>query len=121
MFNAQFAINDQGTKAVNEAVAGAFASCQQSNALAPPPPCPAELRDYLDSWADGTVKWGATDLTGIKQNFFDPYRMNVTVIGEASTQFTAQTRNGGVQQGTAKTFLSGNVDLTKTPPTLSVR
>jgi hypothetical protein len=121
IFQSKFTINPAGEKAINDAVAQAFSACQQSASLAPPAPCPTEIRNFNGELVDGTVKWGQPDLSGIQQRFFDQYKLSVHLSGEVKIPVTAQNRGGGVKQGDVTAFVSGTVDLSKTPPVLDLK
>jgi len=121
IFQSKFSINAAGDKAINDAVSQAFAACQQSSSLAPPAPCPTQIRNFNGELVDGTVKWGQPDLGAIKQSFFDQYKLEVHIMGEARIPVTAQNRGGGVKQADVTAFVSGTVDLSKTPPMLNLR
>lgn len=117
---AEYSLNDAGTKAVNEALSKAFASCQNSNLLKPPPPCPmGGLDDYR--YVEGTARWGSSDLSKVKISVFDQYHLNVMFSGEVTTPVSVQAKFGRSGDGTTETFLSGTADISKVPPVLSYR
>jgi hypothetical protein len=117
---AEYALNDAGTKAVTDALASAFASCQSSNALNPPPPCPMEGLKPAH-YVEGTAHWGAADLSKIKISVFDQYHLNAMFMGEVIVPVSAQSASGGASDGTITQFLSGTADISKVPPALTYR
>ena len=112
----QVTVNDAGRKAVDAAVAAAFASCQSSKQFAPPRPCPVALANDDGSLVDGTVKWGAADLSALKQDYFDASTLSLSIMGEVRVPVSAQQRDGGTNSGDIKHFISARVDLSATPP-----
>lgn len=117
---AEFSLNDAGNKAITDALASAFAACQSSTALKPPPPCPLEgLDDY--KYVEGTAHWGRPDLSKVKVSFFDQFHLTAMFSGEVTVPVTVQTKSGGTGDGTIDPFLSGTADVSKVPPTLSYR
>jgi hypothetical protein len=117
---AEYSLNDAGAKAVNDALAAAFAACQTSTALGPPPPCPLQALDPYD-YVEGTAHWGKADLSKIKISVFDQYHLNVMFMGEVTVPVNVQSKSGRVGDGTVTPFLSGNADISKVPPTLTYR
>jgi hypothetical protein len=117
---ATYTLNDAGNKAINDALAAAFASCQTSAALKPPPPCPlAGLDDY--KYVDGTAHWGKADLSKVKISFFDQFHLSAMFSGEVTVPVTVQYKSGQNGDGTIEPFLNGTADLSKVPPALSFR
>lgn len=117
---AEYSLNDAGSNAINDALASAFASCQSSTALKPPPPCPlAGLDDY--KYVEGTAHWGKADLSKVKVSFFDQFHLTVMFSGEVTVPVTVQTKSGGTGDGTIEPFLNGTADVSKVPPALSYR
>lgn len=117
---AEYSLNDAGSKAVTDALTSAFASCQTSNALNPPPPCPMQALDPF-KYVEGTAHWGVADLSKIKISVFDQYHLNVMFAGEVTVPVSVQAKSGRVGDGTVTPFLSGDADVSKVPPTLSYR
>ncbi len=110
-----FVLSDKGTDAVNAQLKDALGKCQSSNLLAPPG-CPVKLDP--DGYAEGTVAWGPADLSKIKVQNFDPYRLTLMFSGEISVPLTVKTTSGGTDQGSLTPFLFGTADMAKTPPEL---
>jgi len=115
---ADFSINDAGNKAVMDALADVYASCQKSNQLAPPPPCPEAIRNSDGSLVDGTISWGVADLSQIKLQSFDPYHLTMMFFGKITIPLGARDTSGGQTTGTLDPFVTGTADLAKTPPTI---
>ncbi len=110
-----FAVSDRGHDAVIALLAAAMVNCQNSNLL-DPPGCPLRLDPA--GLVDGTVVWGHADLSGIKLENFDPYRLDVMLSGEVTVPITVQDTAGGTKHGEATNYLSGIADLSKTPPAI---
>jgi len=110
---ADFTLNDKGNKAVIDAITAAYASCQQSHQLAPPPPCPASISNSDGSLTDGTVNWGVADLSQVKVMGFDPYRLQMRFFGQVTIPITAPGTSGSLTP-----WANGTADLSKVPPAL---
>lgn len=110
-----FVLDDKGTEAVNEQLKEALGSCQRSNLLAPPG-CPVHL-DPSD-FAEGTASWGPADISKVKVENFDPYRLTLMFTGQVTVPVTVKTTSGDTKQGDVTPFLFGSADMTKTPPEL---
>lgn len=117
---ADFSLNDAGGTAVNDALASAFAACQNSTALKPPPPCPLEGLDPVD-FVEGTAHWGRADLSQVKVQGFDPYHLSVSFYGQVTVPVSVQSTSGRTRDGTITPFLNGTADIAKVPPALSYR
>ncbi len=117
---AEYSLNDAGSKAVTDAVASAFAACQKSNLLKPPDPCPLEGLDPVD-YVEGTARWGQADLSQVKSQGFDQYHLNVMFFGQVTIPVTVQSKSGGTREGTVTRFLNGTADISKVPPALNFR
>ncbi|MCV7116728.1 DUF4878 domain-containing protein [Mycobacterium nebraskense] len=113
-----FALSDQGHEAVNAQLAAAMTSCQRSNLLAPSG-CPVHLEPY--GLTEGTVVWGPADLSAVKLDNFDPYRLTLMFSGQITVPVTVKTSGGVTKQENATEFLSGSADLATTPPELTFR
>ncbi len=113
-----FALSDAGRDAANAQLVAAMANCQRSNLLAPPG-CPIRLNPA--GLVDGTVEWGTADLSEVKMDSFDPYRLVLRFFGEVKVPVSVRTINGTTKQGTVSKFLSGDADMTQTPPGLTFR
>ncbi len=113
-----FAVSDKGRDAVSAQLATAMANCQKSNLLAPPG-CLAHLDPY--GLAEGTVVWGTTDLSAVKLDNFDSYRLTQTFSGQIRVPVTVKTSGGATKQENATEFLSGTADMAKIPPELTFR
>nr|MCH9701104.1 hypothetical protein [Actinomycetes bacterium] len=108
-------LNEKGRRAVREAIDAAYASCRDSNLLAPPKPCPASLASSTGT--DGTVSWGAADTSDIEIKTFLPTDMTVMVTGKVIVQVTLQSSRGELE-GPIDSYLVTRVDVSHTPPTL---
>lgn len=113
-----FALSDAGHDAANAQLAAAMANCQRSSLLAPPG-CPIHLNPA--GLVDGTVEWGTADLSQVKMDSFDPYRLVLRFFGEVKVPVSVRTMSGATKQGTVSKFLSGDADMTQTPPGLTFR
>ncbi|WP_176357391.1 DUF4878 domain-containing protein [Mycobacterium persicum] len=113
-----FVLSDKGRDAARDQLVAAMANCQKSNLLAPPG-CPMSVDPY--GLADGTAAWGPADISAVKFDSFDPYRLALMFFGEAKAPITVRTTGGATKQGEASQFLSGTADLAKTPPELKFR
>jgi hypothetical protein len=113
-----FALADKGRDAVSAQLAAAMANCQKSNLLAPPG-CPMHLNPY--GLAEGTAVWGDADLSAVKLDNFDPYRLAQAFSGRITVLVTVKTSGGATKHEHATEFLSGTADLAKTPPELTFR
>ena len=113
-----FALADRGRDAVSAQLAAAMANCQKSNLLAPPG-CPVHLDPY--GLAEGTVVWGTADLSAVKLDKFDSYRLTQAFSGRIRAPVTVKTSGGATRQEDATEFLSGVADMAKTPPELTFR
>ena len=113
-----FTLSDAGRDAANAQLVAAMANCQRSNLLAPPG-CPIRLNPA--GLVDGTVEWGTADLSEVKMDSFDPYRLVLRFFGEVKVPVSVRTINGTTKQGTVSKFLSGDADMTQTPPGLTFR
>jgi hypothetical protein len=113
-----FALSDAGRDAANTQLAAAMANCQRSNLLTPPD-CPVHLNPV--GLVDGTAEWGTADLSQVKMENFDPYRLELRFFGEVKIPITVKTTSGSAKEGTVTKFLSGQADMTKTPPELTFR
>lgn len=111
-----FALSDKGRAAVSAQLAIAMANCQKSNLLAPRG-CPVNLES--SGLAEGTAAWGSADLSAVKLNDFDPYRLTVTFSGQVTVPVTARTSAGATKQEDVIEFLSGTADMAKMPPELT--
>lgn len=109
---------DNGRDAARDQLTAAMGNCQKSNLLAPPG-CPMAVDPY--GLADGTAEWGPADISGVKFDFFDQFRLQLTITGEVKAPITVKTTDGGTKQGDVTSFLSGTADMAKTPPELSFR
>jgi hypothetical protein len=109
-------VNAAGTKAVADAVAAAFTTCQSSKQLAPPPPCPLAVSNTDGSLVDGTATWAPADVSAIKQEYFNAQTLQLSVLGDVRVQVSAQERGGGTTSGEIKHFVSGRADLSVSPP-----
>jgi hypothetical protein len=110
------ALTDKGTQAVTDALAQQMANCTKSNLLSPPN-CPL----YLDpaGLTEGTVAWGSADLSDVKVQNFDQYRMTVFFAGDAVfPSVTVKTTDGRTQVGRVHSYISGTADMSKQPPPL---
>ncbi|MCH9729834.1 MAG: hypothetical protein K0U84_09195 [Actinomycetia bacterium] len=108
-------LNGEGRQAVREAIDAAYASCRDSNLLAPPKPCPAQLP--ASTGIDGTVSWGPADTSDIEIKTFLPTDMTVLVTGTVTIPVTLQSSRGGLE-GPVDSYLVTRVDVSQTPPTL---
>ncbi|OOK78430.1 lumazine-binding domain protein [Mycobacterium kansasii] len=113
-----FVLSDKGRDAARDQLAAAMANCQKSNLLAPPG-CPMSVDPY--GLADGTAAWGPADISAVKFDSFDPYRLALMFFGEVKEPIAVRTTGGATKQGEASQFLSGTADLAKTPPELNFR
>ena len=113
-----FVLSDKGRDAVMSAIGTQLADCTKSNLLNPPN-CPFYLGD--PTLVDGTVAWGPGDLSQLKIDMFDPYKMDALFSGTVAFPFTAQQKGGGAYHDTATAFVSGTADLQKTPPAIAYR
>lgn len=113
---ATYDLNDAGNKAITDAITAAYASCQASHLMAPPPPCPVSLRD--SDVVEGTVNWGPADLSQVKISNFSEYSLEALFSGEVTIQVTAKGTGGGDQVGPLTPYISGTADMAKTPPAL---
>jgi len=104
--------------ATSAAISAALANCANSNQLRPPD-CPQHAFDY--DLVDGTAAWGKPDISGLKINLFDPFRLEATFSGSVNFPLTAQTRSGGTKTSVVNAFVSGNADESQTPPAVSLR
>ncbi|WP_156745846.1 DUF4878 domain-containing protein [Mycobacterium sp. ACS4054] len=111
-----FALADRGRDAVSAQLAGAMVRCQASSLLAPPG-CPVHLDSY--GVAEGTALWGAADLSAIRLDKFDPYRMTQSFSGQIRVPVTVKTSGGVTKQQDVSESVSGIADLAKTPPELT--
>jgi hypothetical protein len=114
----EITLSDKGRDAARDQLVAAMGNCQKSNLLAPPG-CPISLDPY--GLADGTAAWGPGDVSGIKFDMFDQYRLQLLFNGEIKAPITVKTTGGGTKQGNASQFISGTADMAKTPPELSFR
>jgi hypothetical protein len=112
-------LSDAGKKFVEDSVTAAFASCQSSTRLAPPPPCPVAIKNTDGSLVDGTAHWGAADVAQLRSTFFDPDKLEVSVMGAVRIPVTAQQRGGATTDANINQYVIGKADLTATPPTLT--
>lgn len=108
-----FTLNDDGTKAINKAIADAYGRCETSS-LTEPPNCPVALNAY--DAVEGSVSWGRADLSAVKVGNFDPYSLQVSVTGDVPIPVGYQTRRGETKTGTVTSYMYAKADLTKTPP-----
>lgn len=108
-----FALSDRGRDAVRAQLAAAMANCQKSNLLAPPG-CPMHLAS--NGMAEGSVVWGAADLSAVTLDKFDAYRLTQAFSGQVAAPITVRASGGATRQEGATEFLSGVADLAKTPP-----
>jgi hypothetical protein len=113
-----FALADKGRDAVSAQLTAAMLNCQKSDLLAPPA-CPMHLDPY--GLAEGTAVWGDADLSAVKLDKFDSYRMTQTFSGQVRMPVTVKTSGGMTKQEEVAEFLSGVADLTKIPPELTLR
>lgn len=113
-----FALADTGRDAVRAQLAAVMANCQKSHLLAPAG-CPVHLDP--DGLVESSVVWGPADLSAVKLDKFDPYRMTQAFSGRITVPTTVKTSGGATRQADATEFLSGTADLTKTPPELIFR
>jgi hypothetical protein len=113
-----FALSDAGRDAANAQLAAAMSNCQKSNLLAPPG-CPVHLNP--SGLVDGTAEWGPADLSEVKMDSFDPYRVQLRFFGEVKVPIMVRTTNSTTKTGTVTKFLSGTADMTITPPELTFR
>jgi hypothetical protein len=109
-------LSDTGRQAVNAQLEAAFANCQRSNLLAPPG-CPLHLNP--EGFVEGTATWGQADLSGVKLETFSTTRMSVRFFGDVKQPLTAKGSNGNLRVGNVTRLLSGDADLTQTPPQLT--
>lgn len=116
---ANYDLNDAGNKAIMDAVTAAYASCQSSHQLAPPPPCPESITD--SDIIDGSVNWGPADLSQVKISNFSQYNLQALFSGQVSIPVTAKGTRGDDQVGPLKPYISGTADMGKTPPALDFR
>jgi len=116
--DATFALSDAGRDAANAQLVAAMTNCQRSNLLAPPG-CPIRLSPA--GYVDGTAEWGTADVSEVKMENFDPYRLVLRFFGEVKVPIAVKTTSGGAKQGTVSKFLSGDADMAKTPPELTFR
>lgn len=114
---AQFALNDNGVNTVRDAVTAAFAKCEQFHVLKPPYPC-AETGLDPNTFVDGNVVWGQSDLSGINSTF-DHRLAAVTFSGMVMTDITAQTHSGAWEHFTGRHGAKGVAKLSTVPPTLT--
>lgn len=113
-FQATFTLNDAGTKATTDALAGAFASCLQSHALKPPSPC-SRIGLNPNEFVEGTANWGTPDFSKIQQSL-DPQTQAVTFDGMVFSQVTVQRRSGETSQLNVQHPIHGVADINKAPP-----
>jgi hypothetical protein len=109
-------LSDDGRQAVNAQLVAAFANCQRSNLLAPPG-CPLHLNP--EGFVEGTANWGPADLSGVKLETFSTTRMSVRFFGDVKQPLTAKGANGNLRVGNVTRLLSGDADITQTPPALN--
>lgn len=114
----EYSLNEAGTKAVHDALGAAFAACQNSTALKPPPPCPLPGLNS-SRYVEGTAHWGPPDLGNVQITAFDQFHLTVMFLGEASVPVTVQETDGRHGDGTSRLYLNGTADLSTTPPTLT--
>jgi hypothetical protein len=114
----QVELSDDGKQAILAAVSKALAQCQKSSSLNPPG-CPVKMID--SSLVDGTAVWGPADISKVKVDMFDEYRMQAMFSGEVTDPLTAQMRTGGTKSGTTRAYLSGTADVAQSPPDVSFR
>lgn len=113
-----FVLADTGRDAVRAQLASTMANCQKSNMLAPVD-CPVHLDPH--GLAEGTAEWGNADLTTVKFDKLDAYRMTQEFSGQVRVPVTVKTSSGATTQEQVSGFLSGVADLATTPPTLTLR
>jgi hypothetical protein len=114
----QVELSDDGNNAILAAVSNALAQCQKSSSLHPPG-CPVEVMD--PTLVDGTVVWGLADISKVKIDMFDEYRMQAMFSGEITIPLSGQVRTGGTKIGTVSAYVAGTADMTQWPPTVTVR
>ena len=114
----QVELSDDGNNAIPAAVSNALAQCQKSSSLHPPG-CPVEVMD--STLVDGTAVWGPADVTKVKIDMFDEYRMQAMFSGEITIPLSGQVRTGGTKIGTMSAYVAGTADMTQSPPAVTVR
>jgi hypothetical protein len=114
----QVVLSDEGTQAILTAVSNALAQCQKSSSL-DPPGCPFEMTD--STLIDGTAVWGPADISQVKVDMFDEYRVQALFSGDVRIPLSAQTRTGGTRSGTTHVFLSGTADVEQSAPEVTFR
>lgn len=116
--SAEFSLSDTGLTDTMSAVSSVLTGCTRSNQLRPPN-CPQHAFD--PDAVDGTVTWAAPDMSTIKVQLFDQYRLEVLLSGQVNYPWTARTRSGGTTSGVAKAYVSTKADVSKSPPVVRVR
>lgn len=114
----EFKLSDKGVAATSSAISAALANCANSAQLRPAD-CPQHAFDY--DLVDGTAAWGKPDISGLKINLFDPFRLEASFSGSVNFPLTAQTRSGGTKTSVVNAFVSGNADESQNPPVVSLR
>lgn len=113
-----FEVSDKGRNATEEALRNVLAGCAKSNRLAPPG-CPQKANE--PGLVDGTVVWSApTDINGVTLGFLDPKTLSAKLFGTVKYGISVKTVEGGTKTGVATVYLSGETDLTSSPPKISV-
>jgi hypothetical protein len=112
-----FVLTDSGRAAVSARLAAIMVNCQKSNMLAPVG-CPVQLDPH--GLAEGTAVWGNADLTAVKFDKLDSYRMTQEFSGQVRVPVTVKTSSGVTTHEDATGFLSGTADLATTPPKLTL-
>ncbi|WP_241473866.1 hypothetical protein [Mycolicibacterium neoaurum] len=112
----QFELSKTGTAAVSDAVAEAFAACENSRSLTPPG-CPYGVT--RPDAVEGTATWGRADLSRITASFFNESELTVNVSGPVVMSVDVGLRDGGTAHGKIDKYFTGTVDVSKTPAKLS--
>lgn len=115
--NVQFDVSEEGTAAIRDAIKTKATDCAKSTQLVPPN-CLMALD--VSGLIDGTAQWTApASYDGITADFLNPQTGRVQFYGPATFGITVQTDRGRPYQTTTSEYITGEADMTQTPPALT--
>ena len=111
-----FRLSDRGRQAAGAALTAALQSCAESRSPAPPG-CPQHIED--PDVAPDTVYWRIPDAAPVRAEGLSGHSTRVPFSGELEFTADYRTRSDIPSSATVTTTVTGSIDVSAQPPTVS--
>ncbi|MDG4669361.1 hypothetical protein [Mycobacterium sp. 236(2023)] len=115
--NVQFDISEEGQSAILEAIMAKVTECAKSKQPAPPN-CPIGIE--VSGLVPGTAQWSVpNNFDTFSADFLNPQTGVVQFYGSLNLGLRVQMDRGQLWDTPISEYLTGEADITKTPPTIT--